>query len=73
MREVTSEALLPLTMTWLPLRMWVARYWKETLSIQWNTCCRLPNAVTPSSVTHTHTHTGGAEDNLSLVERNGNT
>ena len=53
--EVTRIALLPLTMTWSPLRMCAARYWKEGLSMQWNTCRREVNEGTPSSV-HADTH-----------------
>ena len=61
MSDVTKETLLPLTMTWFPLRMWVARYWNEALSIKWNTCCRLPNTHTPSSGDREELHEGGGK------------
>ena len=38
MSEVTMVMLLPLTMTWSPLRMWAASSWKEPLSSRANTC-----------------------------------
>lgn len=48
--EVTKVTLLPLTITWLPLRMCVARSWNETLSMQWKTCLKDVNMAPLSSV-----------------------
>lgn len=45
------EMLLPLTITWLPLRMCVARSWNEALSMQRKTCRSDVNIVPLSSVT----------------------